>query len=267
MRRFAIALTLSCLAGVGWAQEEARRPEPSAEALARIAEVEKQAEELVTAWRAEATRLREEHTQAVERAKEQGLPVPAMPMTSPDFTPVVERLLAYADASQGEDVALYLSRAVRYGGVAQGSAGRDAFMRMLEHHPKSPSWAALGQALPRMLRSFDEEVRERVVEALTESPDPDVRGWGAVMMHAQTIAESPRDSEEYRKAKAALLAAREAAKDATVRSELSGPIDLRELLGVGAVPPDIEGLDLEGAAFKLSDYRGKIILLSFWGDW
>ena len=40
-----------------------------------------------------------------------------------------------------------------------------------------------------------------------------------------------------------------------------------EYLTVGKIAPDIEGEDLDGAPFKLSDYRGKIILLDFWGDW
>jgi cytochrome oxidase Cu insertion factor (SCO1/SenC/PrrC family) len=31
--------------------------------------------------------------------------------------------------------------------------------------------------------------------------------------------------------------------------------------------PDIEGEDLDGQAFKLSDYRGKVVMLDFWGNW
>jgi len=38
-------------------------------------------------------------------------------------------------------------------------------------------------------------------------------------------------------------------------------------LAVGNYAPDIEGTDLDGNAFKLSDYRGKVVMLDFWGDW
>ena len=38
-------------------------------------------------------------------------------------------------------------------------------------------------------------------------------------------------------------------------------------LSVGKVAPDIEGVDLDGEAFKLSEYRGKVVMLDFWGDW
>jgi peroxiredoxin len=38
-------------------------------------------------------------------------------------------------------------------------------------------------------------------------------------------------------------------------------------LAVGKPAPEIEGVDVDGVAFKLSDYRGKVVLLDFWGDW
>lgn len=36
---------------------------------------------------------------------------------------------------------------------------------------------------------------------------------------------------------------------------------------VGTPAKEIEGKDLDGAPFKLSDYRGKAVLLDFWGYW
>lgn len=38
-------------------------------------------------------------------------------------------------------------------------------------------------------------------------------------------------------------------------------------LTIGRVAPEIEGEDIFRQAFKLSDYRGKVVVLSFWGDW
>jgi hypothetical protein len=35
---------------------------------------------------------------------------------------------------------------------------------------------------------------------------------------------------------------------------------------VGQVAPDLEGVDLEGQRLRLSDYRGKVVVLSFWSE-
>jgi hypothetical protein len=46
-----------------------------------------------------------------------------------------------------------------------------------------------------------------------------------------------------------------------VRKTLSKPV------APGKPAPEIEGKDLDGVPFKLSDYRGKVVLLDFWGHW
>jgi thiol-disulfide isomerase/thioredoxin len=38
-------------------------------------------------------------------------------------------------------------------------------------------------------------------------------------------------------------------------------------LSVGSECPEIEGADVEGAAFKLSDFRDKHVMIIFWGGW
>jgi thiol-disulfide isomerase/thioredoxin len=45
--------------------------------------------------------------------------------------------------------------------------------------------------------------------------------------------------------------------------------DLRRLrnLAVGQIAPEIEGRDVDGNVFKLSEYRGRVVLLTFSGNW
>jgi thiol-disulfide isomerase/thioredoxin len=38
-------------------------------------------------------------------------------------------------------------------------------------------------------------------------------------------------------------------------------------LAVGKLAPDIEGKDLDGRPLRLSDYRGKVVVLKFWATW
>jgi hypothetical protein len=41
---------------------------------------------------------------------------------------------------------------------------------------------------------------------------------------------------------------------------MSGPL-------VGLLAPDIVGEDLNGDVLRLRDYRGKVVVLDFWGHW
>ncbi len=40
-----------------------------------------------------------------------------------------------------------------------------------------------------------------------------------------------------------------------------------QYLSIGKEAPEIAAEDLDGVEFKLTDYRGKIVLLDFWGNW
>lgn len=51
-------------------------------------------------------------------------------------------------------------------------------------------------------------------------------------------------------------------------SELAaGDIYELEHLQVGMPAPEIEDVNLDGEPMKLSDFRGKVVMLDFWGDW
>jgi AhpC/TSA family len=53
----------------------------------------------------------------------------------------------------------------------------------------------------------------------------------------------------------------------TLASRLENEIFELKYLTIGKEAPDIEGEDLDGTAFKLSEYRGKVVVIDFWGDW
>ena len=38
-------------------------------------------------------------------------------------------------------------------------------------------------------------------------------------------------------------------------------------LGIGKPSPEIRGEDIDGKPFQLSDYKGKVVVVDFWGDW
>jgi hypothetical protein len=49
--------------------------------------------------------------------------------------------------------------------------------------------------------------------------------------------------------------------------QAKGAIFEAENLQIGMVAPEITGPDQEGKTFKLTEYRGKVVVLDFWGFW
>jgi hypothetical protein len=56
-------------------------------------------------------------------------------------------------------------------------------------------------------------------------------------------------------------------KVVTVGDRAKGELFELKHLAIGMVVPEVEGEDADGKTFKLSDYRGKVVLLDFWGNW
>ncbi len=51
-----------------------------------------------------------------------------------------------------------------------------------------------------------------------------------------------------------------------IKDQLQSLLDSQKF-AVGSIAPDIIGKDHEGKEFRLSDYRGKVVVLDFWADW
>jgi hypothetical protein len=175
----------------------------------------------------------------------------------------------------------------------------DALAAIEKDHLKSPALAPLCNRLGGNVQ-IGTKLLERI---LAENPDRNVRGTALYQIAnhrlesartAKSIAEMPEKDQagikgwlgderfaELSKLDAAKAESEAAAlldrvvkeyADVPARSGTLGEtakIDLHEMrdLVVGKPVPDIEGEDLAGVKFKLSDYRGKVVLLDFWGNW
>jgi thiol-disulfide isomerase/thioredoxin len=49
--------------------------------------------------------------------------------------------------------------------------------------------------------------------------------------------------------------------------QAEGMLFLLHHVGIGRTAPEIEGEDIDGKPMKLSDYRGKVVVVSFWATW
>ena len=262
LSRLAVLILICGIAPAGVGQEEA-----SEKARNKAKEITSEIQAYTSKWSADARKAAAEYAAKAKKAEAEGkdLPMrPAMRMV-PDYRPFVKKILACADEAKGEDQARFLSQAVMYARSPGGTLSDEIFDRLLRDHPRSSAWKQLGRLIQRMNRS--PERTAEIFEILVKHPHAEVRGWVALAQHGETIEDAATDSSEYQAAKKALLAAAKNVENQRLRNEITGPIDLREKFGPGATAPDIVGVDLDGVEFKLSDYKGKVIFLDFWGDW
>ncbi len=56
-------------------------------------------------------------------------------------------------------------------------------------------------------------------------------------------------------------------RDRKLGTSAQGSIFELTRLSIGQVAPDIKGEDIDGVKFALSDYRGKVVVIDFWGNW
>jgi hypothetical protein len=114
---------------------------------------------------------------------------------------------------------------------------------------------------------------------LEKSPHKDVQGTACLALgqYLREQTERPGLKEDAREklakeAEAVLKRAAEKYGDVKTSNKTVGDLAKAELfearhLGMGKEAPEIEGEDIDGKKFKLSDYRGKVVVLDFWGHW
>jgi hypothetical protein len=112
---------------------------------------------------------------------------------------------------------------------------------------------------------------ERLLRVLyTRGKRDEVRGVACLVL-AQVLSGSP---DEKKRQESEKLFEEAATKYADVKTAFDGTVgrkaraelfDLR-YLSVGKTAPEVEGTDQDGKHFKLSDYKGKVVLLDFWSE-
>ena len=241
--RLALTFLLAALVAVtAFAQERAEAETSSAAWKKLQAEHQKEYQEYFRPWR-----------EAKAKGEEYGLDLNKHPSRV-----YVAKWLAFASKHAGTDEAcLALAQVVKNGKPQQKAA---AVETLLKDYVESKAMKQVVWTLRYMYPIALEPLSEK-------SPHNDVRGL-AVLMRGQYWKNKDNKEalrlfalvqEEY-----ADIAYRGAV---TLAQKAEKEIFEIEHLAVGEEAPEIEGEDIAGVAFKLSDYRGKVVMLDFWGDW
>ena len=195
---------------------------------------------------------------------------------------------------------LWLESNTSHPGWGKDSPGARAIALLLRHHLRSDK---LGEACRRIAYGFRPECETFLRTVLEKNPHKEVRALACLrlahflngrLQRLNLVKERPELAKRYEGlfGKDYLVALRrqdraKAVKEVETRFEQAAAqygdvkvpyggtvaekanVELFEIrhLAVGREAPDIEGADQDGKRFKLSDYRGKVVLLYFWSEY
>lgn len=111
-----------------------------------------------------------------------------------------------------------------------------------------------------------DEARRFLDKVIAESPHDVPKAW-AFYWKAKLVGQSGRGASVKEEVAKLLAKAEQLGKGSLVGDMIAGPRFKQERLQKGMVAPNIVGEDIDGVKFELNDYRGKVVVLDFWGFW
>jgi len=198
-------------------------------------------------------------------------------VSRPDGKAFGTRALELADKNAGDDGLRFLVYAAA--NFNDKDTSKAIAERVLKNYLKSPKLGDLlehGMALSRALGAEEGDALLERVKA--ESPHALPKAWamywqgqsiqqGARLKKDATAEEKAENEAKVAKADALFAAAGTLAQGTEHADRIGAPQFEKERLQVGMEVPDIVGEDVDGVPFKLSDYRGKVVMIDYWGFW
>lgn len=254
---------------LGWLVFAAVVPLGTIAAQSATAEYDK----LVADWKAEVAANREASKKvqdspefkAAREAKDSAKARELMSaVTPPNRKGFGERALKLADQYGGDDGLKFLTYAAT--NFADKDVAKQVFDRVSAKYAMSPKITELlenGRGL--MAAVGPESANELLSKIASENKDDQAKAWA--LYQQGNMLRTAKATDEQKAKMAELHAAAEKLAKGDLADRLQAPRFEKERLQIGMEVPDIVGEDVDGVPFKLSDYRGKVVVLDFWGFW
>ena len=176
----------------------------------------------------------------------------------PEVAPYSKKMIALAEKDpKSATAAEALVWAVRRSYYDQ-SVGPQAIALLKENHLESEK---LGEACQMLAYNNSKENRDFLNAVIEKNPHDNVKGAASLALGQMLAGDSPAEAEKH------FNAVIEKYGSKSQKESAKGQLFEMHNLAIGKVAPDIEGEDVDGKKFKLSDYRGKVVVIDFWGDW
>jgi len=147
-------------------------------------------------------------------------------------------------------------------------AKRELYGRLIEVHA-GESWVAEPIArLPKEKRYLGDDGVRALLEAVAarEGVHDEVAARALMVLAAELDGRKASDEDKARAEALCMRAHTDFPETVAGREAEQTVFELRHLRP-GKPAPDFTAVDADGAEFKLSDYKGKVVLVDFWGFW
>ena len=256
MLRIATAILMALLVTpLANAQDNAKKDSPQAQYQALVNEFRQAQMDLSTAYRAATTK--DEQTKLRRQMTTIGV----------GYTPRFMKLAKDhpADPIAFDALSWIITGASRFGGKEAG----EALDLLAKDHVDDKRLALISE---RLRMSSLREAPGFLETVLEKSPHREVQAQACYSLATQMKKSASRTPENQQRAEKLFERIAKDFADVPSRGRALGTLAKAELfevrnLGIGKTAPDIAAKDLGGVEFKLSDYRGKVVVIDFWGHW
>ncbi len=190
---------------------------------------------------------------------------------------VAAKSLALAKENPKDDIGLI----ALIDAYAQGkgtAVQEEAYQLIAEYHYANPK---IEPVLPTIGRVENDDTAPFLKKVMEKNPSKTAKAIASLYLAKGVMTESEsaktKDADIIPKMKEALSAYEKAIQNygelkinvlgGKVADLARREIEQIKKSPIGKPSPDIKAEDIDGINFKLSDYRGKVILLDFWGHW
>ena len=185
----------------------------------------------------------------------------------------VELAKSIFEADPKADVALEAVDLLSRTGGLFGAEANKIYAQVAEFHYANPKILPLLPQLARMPNG--DAFLQKVLE---KNKDKGVQGQACFMLAdaAGALVDREKDSKKADALAEKAVALYERAKadfgDVVFRGDKMANVAEGAMFGLkylrpGKPVPEVEGPDMDGKTFKISDYKGKVVMLDFWGHW
>ena len=152
-------------------------------------------------------------------------------------------------------------------GPADAEGAKFAASELIEHYPKSKELGAIVGQLAWGFPFEPAEARGMLKKIIDNGPHPDVLPNAYMALAQGYMGDGNASKEDAAEAKRLYTKLMKEFPSSAAAKRAEGSIFEIENLQVGMKAPDFDAVDENGKQWKLSDYKGKVVVVDFWGFW